>query len=63
MAREINEILQELKSVADNLEELEYVKEASDLRNLTDMVRTGGKIERRVRKVSAENPQPNLSSQ
>lgn len=55
MARELNEILRELDSVAANLEDLDYVREASDIRNLSDMIRTGGKIEQRVRKVSAQD--------
>lgn len=55
MARELNEILQELNGIAENLENFEYIKEASDLRNLLDMIRTGGTISQRVRKVSAQD--------
>jgi len=52
MARELNEILQELNTVAESLDVLDYTREASDLRNLSDMIRTGGKISQRIRKVS-----------
>lgn len=55
MAREVNEILQELNIIAQDLEHFDYIKEASDIRNLSDMIRTGGTISQRVRKVSAQD--------
>lgn len=50
MPREINEILRELNDIAENLDSLAYVHEASDLRSMTETVRTGGTVELRVRK-------------
>ena len=52
MARDIPDILQELDSLAESLASFSYIKDSSDLRNLTDMIRSGGKIEQRVRKVA-----------
>jgi hypothetical protein len=54
MSREIHEILHELNSLAASLETFDYLKEASDLRNLTEMIRTGGQISQRVRKIGAQ---------
>lgn len=62
MSREINEILHELNSLAANLETFDYLKEASDLRNLTEMIRTGGKISQRIRKVGVQESSQEESS-
>ena len=61
MAREINEILQELNHLAQDLEHFDYIKEASDLRNLSDMIRTGGTVHQRVRKVAQDSSTQNPS--
>jgi len=53
MPRELDAILQELETLANDLDSLEYVREASDLRSLSSSVRTGGEI--RVRKVVSED--------
>ena len=53
MAREIDEILKELDTLATDLDSLDYVREASDLRSLSSSVRTGGEL--RVRKVVSED--------
>ena len=52
MPRDIPAILQELDILAETLSSFSYIKDASDLRNLTDMIRSGGVIEQRIRKVS-----------
>lgn len=57
LSRPLDEILQELISLAKKLESLHYIKESSDLYNLSDMIRTSGTenpTQQRVRKVSTQ---------
>lgn len=54
MSRDLNAILQEFDTLVVSLSKLDYVRESSDLRNACDMLKSGGEIERRVRKSIVE---------
>ena len=50
--RELSEILFELHQLSTTLESQQYIREASDLRNVYDMIRTGGGVTQRFRKTA-----------